>query len=292
MLNFSDLIVGAMRFGAWGGNFSLRELEKLVHACIDHNLLDFDHADIYGSYTTEGLFGKLLTKDKNLRSKIRITTKCGIKIPGNQRYDYNIKSYDSSYSHIMFSVEHSLQQLNTDYIDLLLIHRPDFLMDPQEIAKIIGDLKKSGKIIHFGVSNFTQNQLSLLSKYVEIENHQIEFSLRNIHLMENGMIDYCHANGIKLSAWSPLGGGALFSANPGRKGENIQKALKQLSLKYNCGPDQLAYAWIFKHPAKIIPITGTTQISRIKAAYNSRKIVLDKEDWYFLLQAAREKEVD
>lgn len=287
----SPIIIGTMRLGKWGVGFSTAEYEQFIDQCIELGLKDFDHADIYGSYTTEEEFGAVLKKRKNLRSKLRITTKCGIRMLSPNRPNHGIKSYDSRPKHIIQSVDNSLKNLHTDYIDLLLLHRPDFLMNPADIAETITRLKSSGKIKHFGVSNFSTNQVELLNSFIPVENHQFQFSLDHLEPLNQGIIDQCTQHKILPSAWSPISGGQLFSNETTLKKDRILVAARVLLEKYNCSLDQLLISWIIKHPADINPILGTTKILRLASALESSKVKLSHEDWYLLYQASTGVEI-
>lgn len=286
-LKFSPIIVGAMRFGAWGAKLSHGEIDRLVKSCLDMGLRDFDHADIYGGYTEEENFGKLFVEEPSLRDKVQLTTKCGIKMMCPLKPEYRVQSYDSSANHIKESVENSLRAFRTDRIDLLLIHRPDLLMVFDEIAEVIQSLKDNGKILHFGVSNFTTTQIWGMQKFIPIENHQLEFSLTHHEPLWDGSFDVMNMNEIQPTAWSPIGGGAFFDKKETEQIKRIKKEATGLLDKYNCSMDQLLMSWIMTHPSGIIPITGTTKISRIKTALEATKIKLEKEDWYALLEASR-----
>lgn len=285
-MTFSPLIIGTMRLGSWGAEFSTEALENFIDACIDLGLRDFDHADIYGDYTTEEEFGRVLGRRPDLRSKMQITTKCGILMPCSNRPHYSIKSYDSSSLHIRRSVEKSLENLSVECIDLLLIHRPDLLMHPGEMAEELEKLKQEGKIIDAGLSNFSRSQCELVISEFDYTNHQLEISLTHLEHFENGNIDFAFQKGIKLSAWSPLGGGLIFK-DDNKLALRIRKCLDELADKYDAGYDQLLLAWILRHPAGIIPVLGTSKIDRIVSALKATKIELEREDWYAMLEAAR-----
>lgn len=291
-MKMSPLVVGAMRLGKWGVNMNTQAYEAFVRDCLELGLVDFDHADIYGSYTTEEEFGKILLNNSALRKEMRITTKCGIKMLSEHRPNYKVKSYDSSAKHIIASAEHSLKMLNTDYIDLLLLHRPDYLMDPQEIVEGISKLKQAGKVLHFGVSNFTNSQIEMLDSHVKIENHQIEASLIHLDPFEDGSIDQCSIRKITPTIWSPFGGGQLFENNSkDLRIVRVQKVLEELVKKHDASFDQILLAWLLAHPIGLIPILGTTKISRIRAAKKALTIKLTREDWYQLWQASKGHEV-
>ena len=285
-------MIGTMRMGRWGNNMNRSEIEKFIEGCIAEDLIDFDLADIYGSYTTEADFGAVLKNRPNLRNQIRITTKCGIKLVSENRPAHKIKSYNLTKDHIKGSVENSLLALNTDYIDTLLLHRPDYLLDPYEIAEAFTALKKEGKIKYFGVSNFSVSQFELLQEIFPLYTHQLEVSLLHREVFENGILDQCLKLGITLTAWSPFKGGALLErSSMDREIAEAQKVIKSLCEKYDAQPDQVILAWLRKHPVKIVPILGTSKLSRIKNAKKSLKINFMHEDWYILWQAVTGKEI-
>ena len=287
----SPFMIGTMRLGKWGCNMTSSEIEKFVEGCIENRLVDFDHADIYGSYTTESDFGEVLKIRSELRNLIRITTKCGIKMVSENRPEQRIKSYDLTKKHIKKSVENSLVALQTDYIDTLLLHRPDFLFDPYDIADAFIELEKEGKVNHFGVSNFSTHQFDLLHGIFPLISHQVEISLLHRKSFEDGVLNQCQKFGIKPLAWSPMGGGVLLKKSKDPSIIEIQKQISVLCKKYDAGADQVLLAWLKKHPSGIVPVLGTSKLSRIKSANESLKIDIAHEDWYLLWQAATRKEI-
>jgi len=289
--NVSPLIIGTMRLGTWGSKLSTQAYEEFIEGCLELDLIDFDHADIYGDHTTEEDFGKVFKNQPNLREKLRITTKCGIKMVAANRPDHRIKSYDLSKSYIIASVERSLQNLHTDYIDVLLLHRPDYLLDPSDIAEAFAQLKKDGKVHSFGVSNFTPSQFDLLNSATPLVTNQIEVSLLHRNAFEDGTLDQCVKTGTIPAAWSPLGGGQLFQNSDDQQIQTIRKVLSELSEKYQLAADQLLYAWLKKHPAGIIPVLGTSKLERIKKAHEAIHADITREEWYMLWQAAIGTEV-
>ena len=282
----APFIIGTMRMGQWGSKMNVSEIEKFIEGCIAMDLIDFDHADIYGSYTTESDFGTVLKKRPDLRSQMRITTKCGIKMVSENRPEHQIKSYNLTKDHIKHSVDNSLLELHTDHIDTLLLHRPDFLLDPHEIATAFTELEKEGKVKYFGVSNFSMSQFELLQEIFPLSTHQVEISLLHRKAFENGILDQCQKWGIPPTAWSPLGGGTLFKSSEDPIMINVQKIITSLCEKYKAQPEQVLLAWLRKHPAGIIPVLGTSKLSRIKNAKESLKINLTHEEWYMLWQGA------
>lgn len=288
---WDPLTVGTMRWGKGGAGFSTAQYQERIEACLAMGLRDFDHADIYGGYTTEAAFGKAMGVAHHLRAKLRLITKCGIKMVAPTRPSYNIKSYDLSPAHIENSVEQSLKNFKTDYLDVLLLHRPDFLMDYPKIARTFKKLHQEGKVLHFGVSNFSALQFERLNSLYPLVTNQVEISLLHRHAFEDGTLQVCHASEARPMAWSPLGGGQLFQPKVNPKYQKLQEMLQKLSNHYHCAIDELMLAFLLKHPAGIIPVLGTTDVTKIERAKSALDIALDKEDWYAMWQAATGEEI-
>ena len=284
------LLVGCMKLGSWGANFSTKELETFIDGCLDLGLDEFDHADIYGAHTTESDFGRVISNRPDLKSKVKLTTKCGIAYPSANRPEIGIKHYNSSKEYIGRCIDTSLQDLQVETIDTFLIHRPDYLMDFDEIAEAVSKAKQEGKIRSFGVSNFETHQLDILCDYVDVVTNQIEISLTHLSPFENGTLNQMMHKKIQPTAWSPLGGGQLFSAGDDQS-VRIMKDLNELGEKYKAKPDQLLLAWLRKHPSGIIPVLGTSKISRIETAVEAMSINLSHEDWYRLWTASKGEKV-
>ncbi|WP_288095539.1 aldo/keto reductase, partial [Hydrotalea sp.] len=227
-------IAGCMRWGKWGADFSFTDYSNVIEACIEAGITSFDHADIYGDYTTEAAFGKVLQSQSSIRTKIQIITKCGIILPNPQSGIDAIKTYNTTARHIIQSAEQSLLHFGTDYIDVLLIHRPDPLIHPLEIAEAVHTLQQQGKILSFGVSNFLPHQLKMLSKYLKIEYNQIEASILHLHPFVDGTLDACIEHNITPMAWSPLGGGLINDDNHPRYRSIIQVATT-IATRFNTG---------------------------------------------------------
>ena len=276
-----------MNWGVWGKNLSEILMTELIEKSVSLGINTFDHADIYGGYTTEKSFGNALSLSKIDRESIFLISKCGIQYPSDKR-PLKVKYYDYSKGHIRFSVENSLKNLKTDYLDILLLHRPSPLMNPKEISEEIDKLKEEGKIKSFGVSNFTNSQIKFISKETKVLWNQIEFSLTNNHPMVDGTLDYLQENKIGVMAWSPLGS---FFKEKNEKQKRITILFNELSEKYNCTHDQLLLAWILKHPANIYPVLGSTNPNRLKLAVNAIKINLEIDDWFLILKASDGKKV-
>lgn len=278
-----------MRWGVWGASFTTKQYESMIDACINIGMNRFDHADIYGHYTTEADFGNALKGKSSLRSQLQLITKCGIKMITPNRPNHLIKSYDSSASHIIHSVENSLRNFHTDYIDTLLIHRPDLLLDPEEVANTIIQLKREGKVKTFGLSNFSKDELAILAKYIKIDHHQIEISINHLDAFNNGTLQQAMLDQIEIQAWSPWGNGLFEVQN--EKHQRILTTTKCLAEKYNATINEILLAFLYKHPAQITPVIGTTKLERIKEAKNAMSIDISREDFYQLWQASTGHEV-
>jgi len=279
---FSRTVQGLWRLKDW--NKTSAQIQELIHGCLELGITTFDHADIYGGYTCESLFGAALAESSVRRSDIELVTKCGIKLVSEK----SIKHYDTSASHIQRSVEKSLKNLRTDYIDLLLIHRPDPLMNAQEVAEAFARLRESGKVLHFGVSNFLPCQFELLSSQMgfPLITNQVEFSVLNMEVQDNGTLDMCQKLGISPMAWSPLGGGRLFQKDT-EQIARVRKALGAVADELSgASIDQIALAWIFNHPANFVIILGTGNLSRITKAVEAEKIKLTREQWFTIWTAS------
>jgi len=277
---FSRIIAGAWRWHT----VSPETVERLAQVALENGITSFDHADIYGDHSNEEIFGRALAKNPSLRNKMEIITKCDIKFQSAKRPATWVKHYDTSKEHIIWSAENSLKMFHTDRLDLLLIHRPDPLLDPHEVAEAFSQLKKEGKVLHFGVSNFTPSQFRMLQKHLPMPlvTNQIEISLSRLDPFFNGDLDLMLELETSPMAWSPLDGGKLMA----NEREMFGKATK-----YNASYSQLALAWLLRHPSKIFPVIGTTQPDRIKEAAKSIDIQLDRQDWFEMLKWVMGKEM-
>lgn len=285
--SFSRIIAGTMGWGSWGKQFSENEMISLLHHCMENNITTFDHADIYGGYTTEQDFGNALAASGIKRSEIQLISKCGIQYVCEKR-DNSIKHYNYEKDYIIWSAEQSLTHLKTDYLDLLLLHRPSPLMHPDEIAEAVSRLKKEDKIKAFGLSNFTPSQTRLIGSKLPVSVNQIQFSLTHFEAMLNGSLDDMMLHDILPMAWSPLG--AVFKEES-RQTERIRLLLLELVEQYRATADQLLLAWILKHPSGIHPVIGTTDKDRITNAAKAAEIDLRPEDWFKLWTASQGEKV-
>ena len=273
---FSKIIAGTMTWGYWGKNLDQNQMIELMNSCIETGITTFDHADIYGGYTTEAAFGNAFGESRIDRNTIQLISKCGIQLPSNNR-NTKIHHYDYSKSHIIWSAEQSLKNLKTDYLDLLLLHRPSPLMQVDEIAEAIEKLKSEGKILDFGVSNFTPSQTDLIQTKIKVNYNQIEFSATHFEPMLDGSLDYMQTHKIKPLCWSPMG--SVFKKND-EKSVRVKNLATKLSSKYNVEIDVVLLAWILKHPAGILPVFGTADKTRITNLIKATEIEMELEDWF------------
>lgn len=272
----SPVIAGTMNWGVWDKNLDSIQMANLIQVFIQNKITSFDLADIYGGYTTEASFGEAFEQSKTDRTKVQLISKCGIQYIAENRNN-KIKHYQYDKDYIVWSVENSLKNLRTDYIDILLLHRPSPLMEADEIAEAVAKLKADGKIIDFGVSNFTSSQTELIRTKTQVDYNQIQFSATNYEAMTDGNLDYMQIHNIKPMAWNPLG--SVFRENTSQT-RRLKELLANLVQKYEVGSDTILLAWILKHPAKIIPIAGTINTARIQNLQKATELQLDKEDWF------------
>lgn len=256
--------------------------KRAVRAAIDAGYTLFDHADIYGDGQSEYIFGAVLRESPGLREKILIQGKCGVR--------WDPSHYDNSREHILKSTEDSLARLGIDQLDMLLVHRPDYLMDAREVSEAFAALKAAGKVVNFGVSNFSVSQFDLLQSALPdpMQVNQVEINLHNIEALENGVLDQCQRLGITPQAWCPLAvvaypaWGNTFSEDDEVR---IRNELERQSQIYGVEPWIVALAWLLRHPARISPIIGSTTPARILAANTALDIDYSRKDWYRLLEA-------
>jgi predicted oxidoreductase len=283
----SKIIIGCMSWGVWGKQFSTKEQIDMIRFCTENGNTIFDHADIYGNYTTEAGFGKAFIDSGINREDIQLISKCGIQLI-NERRGSRIKHYKYAKEYIISSAEASLKNLKTDYLDTFLLHRPSPLMQPDEISEAITILQDSGKIINFGLSNFTPSQVDLIANSVPVTANQIEFSLTKNEAMFNGTLDKMLQKGIQTMSWSPLG--AVFKDETAQT-KRIKAVLKKLTKKYEISEDVILLAFILRHPAKVAPVVGTTNKERILNANSALNIHLELQDWFEMLAASQGYEV-
>jgi predicted oxidoreductase len=283
----SKIIIGCMSWGAWGRQFSTKEQTEMIQFCTENGNSIFDHADIYGNYTTEAGFGKAFVDSGIKREDIQLISKCGIQLINEERGS-RIKHYKYAKEYIISSAEASLKNLKTGYLDTFLLHRPSPLMQPDEISEAVTALQDSGKIMSFGLSNFTPSQLDLIANSVPVTANQIEFSLTKNEAMFNGSLDKMLQKGIQIMSWSPLG--TVFKDETAQT-KRIKAVLKKLTKKHETSEDVILLAFILRHPAKVAPVIGTTNKERIINANKALDIHLELQDWFELLAASQGHEV-
>jgi predicted oxidoreductase len=304
-LGTSSLLSTRLAYGCWrlAGTWEPSQVtpdreaagRKAVLAACEAGYTLFDHADIYCAGHCERIFGQALRETRGLRDRILIATKCGIRFAGEPE-SHSPQRYDFSAEHILHSCDQSLKRLNTDTIDLYQLHRPDFLMNPEEVAAAFDKLKKQGKVREFGVSNFTPSQLTALQSAcpMPLIVNQVQIHLADLHCLNDGALDQCLAHKITPLSWSPLAGGLLGTGSrvpdhhPRRQGMvALQQLMDMMAAHYHTTRTLIALAWLLKHPARIIPIVGSTNPTRIAEATHADAMELTREDWYRLLVAAR-----
>lgn len=277
------IIIGCMNWGAWGKQLSRHSQAELIQFCLEQGNSTFDHADIYGDYTTEAEFGLAWKESGIRREDFQLISKCGIQYVGKTRNN-SIKHYNYSKEYIIWSAEESLRNLQSEYLDTFLLHRPSPLMHPDEIAEAITALQTSGKIREFGVSNFTPSQVEMVSSIIPVSVNQIEFSLTQNKAMYEGSLDQMLQKKIQPMSWSPLG--KVFKEKT-EQTDRIHAVLNALAEKYALTEDALLLAWILQHPAQVSPVIGTTNQERIANANRALETTLELEDWFLLLAASQ-----
>ncbi|SMF21311.1 Predicted oxidoreductase [Alteromonadaceae bacterium Bs31] len=284
----SRFIAGYWRLNSWG--MSTQQILAFIQQHLELGITTVDHAMVYRS---EQAFGQALALQPSLRENLEIVSKCGIRPAGFGPLGAQaINHYDSSKGAIVESVDASLSNLQTEYLDLLLIHRPDFLMNPEEIAEIFLQLKQSGKVRYFGVSNFNVAQMDLLQSAVSklipegLVSNQIEFSPYNLHALYDGVLEQCHRYKITPMLWSCLAGGKLLSPEDD-KGELLKQNLQIVADELNIEDiEAVAYAWVMTPPHNSLPLLGTSKIANMRKAIAAEQISLSREQWYRIWEAS------
>ncbi|KLV03631.1 oxidoreductase [Photobacterium aquae] len=284
---FSELIQGYWRLGAW--NMTPQQRLTFLKQHIELGISTVDHADIYGDYHCEQLFGEAMAIEPSIRDQIEIVTKCDIKLCSGLFPDRKINHYDTGKAHIIESVNNSLARLNVENIDVLLIHRPDVLMNADEVAEAFGELKQQGKVNHFGVSNFTPSQFELLQSRLDapLVTNQVEINPLNFDVCHDGTLDMLQMKRIKPMAWSCLAGGDIFSGNS-EQAVRVRTELEVIRDEVGAASiDQVIYAWVRRLPSQPLPIIGSGKIERVQAAVDALSITLTREQWYRVWVASK-----
>ncbi|GGY29222.1 aldo/keto reductase [Pseudoduganella albidiflava] len=286
-LALSRIVAGMWRMGEW--NMSPQQRLALIEGCVELGVTSFDHADIYGQYAVEELFGEALALRPALRERIQLVSKCGIQLVSPARPAHKIKQYDTSAAHIIASVDNSLKALRTDFLDLLLIHRPDPLMDFDEIAETFEGLRAAGKVKHFGVSNFSRHQFESLHRRLPLSTNQVEFSPLHTAPMYDETFDGLQDLGVAPMIWSPLAGGRLFRDDPAT--EALRGTIARIAADIEQPFGSVVLAWIMQLPSRPIPLTGSGRIEAIEEAVWATRIKLSRSQWFEILRAAQGHEV-
>lgn len=287
-VSLSRIVYGMWRLGG-DADTSPAHVQRKIEACLAQGITTLDQADIYGGYTAEAILGRALKAAPGLRERVEIVTKCGIVAPAGRYASARVKHYDTGAAHIARSIDTSLADMATDRIDLLLIHRPDPLMDHHETGQALDRAVASGKVRAVGVSNFRPHDFTLLQSAMttKLATNQIELSLVAHQALTNGDLAFLQERAIAPMAWSPLGGGNLFS------GAHPALAARLEELGQSCGADAsaVAVAWLLFHPAKILPVMGTNSLARIAAIGKANDVPMDRETWFELYTLALGHEV-
>lgn len=279
----SALVQGTWRLAdtGWSAADTLRWIEQTA----DQGVTSFDHADLYGGYRGEALFGEALAGAPGLRERLQLVSKCGIRLAGHARGAARIQHYDSRRAHIVASVEHSLRALRTDRLDLLLLHRPDPLMDAAEVAATVADLKREGKLLAFGVSNFAPHGFELLDALTPLATNQIELHPLRREPLHDGTLDQLQRRGRRPMVWSPLAGGRLLRGDESPAAQRVRWVLGEIGARLGVAPATAAYAWLLRHPTRPHPIVGSMRLEGLREARAALELSLDAETWTELWQA-------
>jgi predicted oxidoreductase len=287
-VTLSAIVAGAWRLAEWG--WTPAERLRWIEGNLALGITSFDHADIYGGYRCETLFGEALALAPALRQRLQLVSKCGIQLVSPARPGNTMHHYDTSAAHVRASVEMSLRALRTDHLDLLLIHRPDALMDFDELARCFEALRQEGKVLQFGVSNFTPAQLAPLHRRVALATNQIELSPLHREPLHDGTLDQCQDLGLRPMIWSPLAGGRIFSSDAA-DAQRVRAVLTELERETGAGWVTLLMAWLLRHPSRPHPVIGTRRIEMAREAAAALQLQMDAQQWYRLWQAGAGHEV-
>lgn len=279
----SPIIAGLWRIAEWKLDVAARV--RWIEQALELGITSFDHADIYGDYGAEALFGEALQAAPALRARMQLVTKCGIRLQSAQR-PYRLNHYDTTAGYVRAQVEQSLVNLHTDRLDLVLIHRPDYLMDAAALADTFATLTREGKVMHWGVSNHGASQFALLHQHHPLLTNQVELSPLAMQALDDGTLDQAQQLGLRPMIWSPLGGGRLFSGEDAQV-LRVRETMNAIATRYGISLATLAYAWILRHPSHPHPITGSGRLEGLRDAVAALDVRLDAEDWYAIWTASK-----
>lgn len=280
---FSQIVLGLWRLSSW--NMSAQERVNFLEQALELGITTIDEADIYGDYTSEALLGEAFALAPHLRQRFQVVTKCGIQFPSTQKPLQTSHIYETSAAHIVGSAENSLRNMQLESLDLLLIHRPDPLMDADEVAEAFTHLRASGKVKHFGVSNFTPSQFNLLHNRFPLVTNQVECSLLQMAPMYDGSFDQCQQLRITPMIWSALGGGTLFEGKT-EQSRRILSALEKIGAELEVSASTVALTWILRHPVRPLILTGSSRVQALQEAVQASHLQLSREHWFDLWRAS------
>ena len=282
-LSLSTIVAGLWRIVSW--KLSVAERIRWIEQALELGISSFDHADIYGDYQAEAQFGEALKAAPSLRERMQLVSKCGIRLRSGQR-PYRINYYDTSAAYVRAQVEQSLRNLHADQLDLVLIHRPDYLMDAAALAETFATLTREGKVAHWGVSNHTTSQFALLHQQHPLQTNQIELSPLQLDALDDGTLDQAQQLGLRPMIWSPLGGGRLFTGED-EQAIRVRAEMNAIAERYGISLTTLAFAWALRHPSRPHVITGTGRIDSLREAVAALDVRLDAQDWYAIWTASK-----
>ncbi len=290
-----ELSLSRLAYGVWrlseAADCSVQAVDRRIQLCLDQGITTFDHADIYGGYVCEAMFGEAIRANPSLKSKMEIVTKCDIMLLSKAWPETRVKHYDTTAAHVTASVDRSLQRIGVDVIDVLLMHRPDPLMDHRALGACLDGLVDAGKVRSVGVSNFMGWDWDLLQSAMRhpLVSNQFEISLLSTRPFVDGQLAHAQRLGKPVMAWSPLGGGRLFA--DGAAAHRLRPALARIAAEQGVDDSAVALAWLLHHPADILPVVGTNDFARIGRISDAAKVKLDRQTWFELYSLANGVEV-
>lgn len=279
----SPIVAGLWRIVDW--KLDIQARIQWIEQALELGITSFDHADIYGDYRAEALFGEALKAAPALRQRMQLVTKCGIRLRSTQR-PYRINYYDTGATYVRAQVEQSLRNLHTEQLDLVLIHRPDYLMDAAALADTFATLTREGKVAHWGVSNHSSSQFALLHQQHPLLTNQLELSPLQMDALDDGTLDQAQQYGLRPMIWSPLAGGRLFTGED-EQAQRVRAEMSAIATRQNISLTTLAFAWVLRHPSRPYPITGTGRMEGLREAVAALNVQLDAEDWYAIWTASK-----
>lgn len=282
-LELSPIVAGLWRITSW--NLSVADRVSWIEQALELGITTFDHADIYGDYRAEAVFGEALKAAPSLRARMQVVTKCGIRLRSADR-PYRINYYETSATYVRTQVEQSLRNLHTERLDLVLIHRPDYLMDAAALAETFKVLTAEGKVAHWGVSNHSASQFALLRQHHALLTNQVELSPLQMNALDDGTLDQAQQLGLRPMIWSPLAGGRLFTGDD-EQAVRVRAEMTTIAHRYGITLTTLAFAWALRHPSRPHVITGTGRIDGLREAVAALDVTLDAGDWYAIWTASK-----